>query len=105
MSGFNKGRVFRAYLSIVLPRQKLVQMEMGTQRHYWKSRGIVTEGQDHIESNECNTITRNVREGDPAVKIARKGNDVVKLAHELNSVKSGELFFSSNTNAKARGNN
>jgi hypothetical protein len=49
------------------------------------------------------TITRNAREGDPAVKVVRKGvsrlepelnrtqNDVVKLAHKLNEVKSGEL--------------
>jgi hypothetical protein len=60
-----------------------------------------------------NTITPNAREGDPAVKITRKGvvsasasrpsslsrygklmtcpwNDVVKLAHELNEVKEAQ---------------
>jgi hypothetical protein len=61
-------------------------------------------------SVQGNTITRNARKGDPAVKIVREGvgpcqdlccveagtesemqNDVVKLAHELNEVKSGEL--------------
>ncbi|KAJ3918629.1 hypothetical protein F5877DRAFT_42165 [Lentinula edodes] len=40
---------------------------------------------------EGNTTTRIGRgEDDPAVKISRKGNDVVKLAHELNEVKDSE---------------
>ncbi|KAG8843767.1 hypothetical protein FRB96_003729 [Tulasnella sp. 330] len=44
---------------------------------------VVKEGKAEVTSNKGNTITRNAREGDPAVIIARKGNDVVKLAHEL----------------------
>ncbi|KAI0367087.1 hypothetical protein BV20DRAFT_950888 [Pilatotrama ljubarskyi] len=36
------------------------------------------------------TVHRKARDGDPAVKITRKGNDVVKLAHELNEVKDAE---------------
>ncbi|KAH9956006.1 hypothetical protein BC827DRAFT_1234316 [Russula dissimulans] len=52
---------------------------------------VVHEGQAQVQSNKGNTITRNACEGDPAVKIVREGNDVVKLAHELNEVKSGKL--------------
>ncbi|TCD67837.1 hypothetical protein EIP91_011899 [Steccherinum ochraceum] len=49
---------------------------------------IVTEGKAEVTSNKGNTIHKNARgEDDPAVKITRKGNDVVKLAHELNEVK------------------
>ncbi|EIW52545.1 uncharacterized protein TRAVEDRAFT_40297 [Trametes versicolor FP-101664 SS1] len=51
---------------------------------------IVEEGKAQVTSNKRNTITRTAREGDPAVKITRKGNDVVKLAHELNEVKEAE---------------
>ncbi|EPQ52967.1 hypothetical protein GLOTRDRAFT_131251 [Gloeophyllum trabeum ATCC 11539] len=69
---------------------------------------IVTEGHAEVTSNKVhfllfppvyavltsmkrykgNTVKRNAKEGDPAVKITRKGNDVVKLAHELNEVKN-----------------
>ncbi|EMD31193.1 hypothetical protein CERSUDRAFT_100646 [Gelatoporia subvermispora B] len=51
---------------------------------------IVEEGQASVTSNKGNTIHRKAREGDPAVKITRKGNDVVKLAHELNEVKEAK---------------
>jgi len=51
---------------------------------------IVEEGKAQVTSNKGNTVTRNAREGDPAVVIARKGNDCVKLAHELNEVKNAE---------------
>ncbi|KAI0049126.1 hypothetical protein FA95DRAFT_1677788 [Auriscalpium vulgare] len=44
---------------------------------------IVKEGKAEVTSNKGNTVSRNAKEGDPAVKITRKGNDVVKLAHEL----------------------
>ncbi|KAI0738266.1 hypothetical protein C8Q80DRAFT_1358236 [Daedaleopsis nitida] len=49
---------------------------------------IVEEGKAEVVSNKGNTVTRNARGADdPAVKITRDGNDVVKLAHELNEVK------------------
>ncbi|CDO72041.1 hypothetical protein BN946_scf184943.g76 [Trametes cinnabarina] len=54
---------------------------------------IVEEGKAEVTSNKGNTITRNAKPGDPAVKIARDGrpkNDVVKLAHELNEVKDSQ---------------
>jgi len=44
---------------------------------------VVTEGKAEVTSNKGNTVTRNAREGDPAIVITRPGNDVVKLAHEL----------------------
>ncbi|KIK65833.1 hypothetical protein GYMLUDRAFT_239528 [Collybiopsis luxurians FD-317 M1] len=50
---------------------------------------VTEEGESaQVTSNKGNTVTRKSRgEDDPAVKIARDGNDVVKLAHELNEVK------------------
>ncbi|KIP02226.1 hypothetical protein PHLGIDRAFT_32275 [Phlebiopsis gigantea 11061_1 CR5-6] len=52
---------------------------------------VVEEGKAEVTSNKGNTVTRNARgPEDPAVKISRKGNDVVKLAHELNEVKDAE---------------
>ncbi|TFK51178.1 hypothetical protein OE88DRAFT_1735126 [Heliocybe sulcata] len=51
---------------------------------------IVTEGKAVVTSSKGNTVSRNAREGDPAVEITRKGNDVVKLAHELNEVKEAK---------------
>ncbi|KIK97827.1 hypothetical protein PAXRUDRAFT_135524, partial [Paxillus rubicundulus Ve08.2h10] len=49
---------------------------------------VVEEGKAEVTSSKGNTVTRNARDGDPAVKITRnRGNDVVKLAHELNEVK------------------
>ncbi|KAJ3718433.1 hypothetical protein C8R42DRAFT_703846 [Lentinula raphanica] len=52
---------------------------------------IVTDGKAEVTSNKGNTVTRNARgKDDPAVKISRQGNDVVKLAHELNEVKDSE---------------
>ncbi|THH31284.1 hypothetical protein EUX98_g2933 [Antrodiella citrinella] len=38
-----------------------------------------------------NTVSRHGKgDDDPAVKITRSGNDVVKLAHELNEVKDAQ---------------
>ncbi|PCH34881.1 hypothetical protein WOLCODRAFT_50401, partial [Wolfiporia cocos MD-104 SS10] len=51
---------------------------------------IVEEGKAEVTSDKGNTVSRNAREGDPAVRITRNGNDVVKLAHELNEVKEAE---------------
>ncbi|KAF7794145.1 hypothetical protein EIP86_005276 [Pleurotus ostreatoroseus] len=67
---------------------------------------VVSEGKAEVTSNKVgtvccmasqgsprlqgHTVSRNAKEGDPAVKITRKGNDVVKLAHELNEVKDSE---------------
>ncbi|KZT01993.1 uncharacterized protein LAESUDRAFT_444825 [Laetiporus sulphureus 93-53] len=52
---------------------------------------VVTEGKAEVVSNKGNTVSRNARGADdPAVKISRSGNDVVKLAHELNEVKEAE---------------
>jgi len=51
---------------------------------------IVEDGTAEVTSNKGNTVTRNAREGDPAVKITRSGNDVVKLAHELDQVKEAQ---------------
>ncbi|EIW74206.1 hypothetical protein CONPUDRAFT_160253 [Coniophora puteana RWD-64-598 SS2] len=48
---------------------------------------IVEEGKAQVTSNKGNTVSRNARDGDPAVKIKRDGNDAVKLAHELDQVK------------------
>ncbi|KAI0029056.1 hypothetical protein K488DRAFT_89118 [Vararia minispora EC-137] len=50
---------------------------------------IVEDGTAQVTSSKGNTVTRKGRGGDdPAVKIARKGNDVVKLAHELEEVET-----------------
>jgi len=69
-----------------------VSWKWGTSNVAGKVDQVVHDGQAQVQSNKGNTITRYAREGDPAVKIVRsKGNDVVKLAHELNEVKSGEL--------------
>jgi len=43
----------------------------------------VKEGDLTITSNRGNDITRHGKPGDPAVHVARSGNDVVKTAHEL----------------------
>lgn len=49
--------------------------------------GEVAEVKEHgdlsIQSNKGNTITKNATPDDPAVHLAREGNDVVKRAHEL----------------------
>ncbi|KAK7061248.1 hypothetical protein R3P38DRAFT_649932 [Favolaschia claudopus] len=59
---------------------------------------IVEDGKAQVKSNKGNTVSRNGRgPEDPAVKISRKGNDCVKLAHELNEVKS-----ESNPNIRVR---
>ncbi|KAA1473212.1 hypothetical protein DENSPDRAFT_779554 [Dentipellis sp. KUC8613] len=47
---------------------------------------VVEEGKAEVQSKKGNTVSRNAKEGDPAVKISRSGNDVVKQAHELNEV-------------------
>ncbi|KAN0105763.1 hypothetical protein V8E52_010722 [Russula decolorans] len=66
-----------------------VSWKWGTSNVTGKVDEVVHDGQAQVQSNKGNTITRYAREGDPAVKIVQ--NDVVKLAHELNEVKSGEL--------------
>ncbi|KAF2814209.1 uncharacterized protein BDZ99DRAFT_354724, partial [Mytilinidion resinicola] len=52
-----------------------------------KPSGTVAEVKEHgdlsIQSNKGNTITKNASPDDPAVHLAREGNDVVKRAHEL----------------------
>ncbi|KAF9222224.1 hypothetical protein BS17DRAFT_709524, partial [Gyrodon lividus] len=48
---------------------------------------VVEEDKAEVTSKKGNTVTRKAREGDPAVKITHRTNDVVKLAHELNEVK------------------
>ncbi|KZO95121.1 hypothetical protein CALVIDRAFT_538272 [Calocera viscosa TUFC12733] len=49
---------------------------------------IVSDGKVEVTSDKGNTISRNGRgKEDPAVRIEREGNDVVKLAHELEEVK------------------
>ncbi|RSH88612.1 hypothetical protein EHS25_002839 [Saitozyma podzolica] len=45
---------------------------------------VVEEGQAEVKSNRGNTIHKNASKDDPAVKIERSGNDVVKRASELN---------------------
>jgi len=49
--------------------------------------GEVAEVKEHgdlsIQSNKGNTITKHASPDDPAVHLAREGNDVVKRAHEL----------------------
>ncbi|KAI9663404.1 MAG: hypothetical protein M1829_006096 [Trizodia sp. TS-e1964] len=51
--------------------------------------GTVAEVKEHgsvsIQSNQGNTIRRNASPGNPAVHIARSGNDVVKRVSELNT--------------------
>ncbi|KAF2672716.1 hypothetical protein BT63DRAFT_475327 [Microthyrium microscopicum] len=44
---------------------------------------VATEGEISIQSNKGNTIKRKADPEDPAVHVGRKGNDVVKRAHEL----------------------
>lgn len=52
---------------------------------------IVSEGKAEVTSKKGNTVTRNARgPEDPAVVISRDGNNVVKLAHELNEVREAE---------------
>ncbi|KAI0086040.1 hypothetical protein BDY19DRAFT_375934 [Irpex rosettiformis] len=48
---------------------------------------IIEEGKAEVTSKKGNTVSRNAKEGDPAVKISGNKNPVVKLAHELNEVK------------------
>jgi len=75
------------------------QLEKGDEVHWKWGAGtasgtvaeIVEEGKAEVTSNKGNTVSRNARgEEDPAVKIERKGNDVVKLAHELDEVKEAQ---------------
>lgn len=44
---------------------------------------VATEGGISIQSDKGNTIKKNASEDDPAIHIARDGNDVVKRAHEV----------------------
>ncbi|KAJ4476608.1 hypothetical protein J3R30DRAFT_3734459 [Lentinula aciculospora] len=74
-----------------LSKGEEVSWKWGSSNPSGKVDGIITEGVAQVTSNKGNTITRKARgEDDPAVKITRKGNDVVKLAHELNEVKEAE---------------
>ncbi|TKA65752.1 hypothetical protein B0A49_08776 [Cryomyces minteri] len=50
---------------------------------------VATEGEIAIKSNKGNTIKKNASAEDPAVHVARSGNDVVKRAHELTVDKKG----------------
>lgn len=51
---------------------------------------IAEEGELSIKSNKGNTVTRKADPADPAVRIAREGNDVVKRAHELQVEEKGK---------------
>ncbi len=51
---------------------------------------IATEGSLSIQSNKGNTIKKNADPEDPAVHVAREGNDVVKRAHELTVEKKAD---------------
>jgi hypothetical protein len=44
---------------------------------------VATEGELSVTSNKGNVIKKNADPEDPAVHIARSGNDVVKRAHEV----------------------
>ncbi|KAF2431268.1 hypothetical protein EJ08DRAFT_649069 [Tothia fuscella] len=44
---------------------------------------VVKDGEVSVESHRGNTISKAAEKDDPAVHIARSGNDVVKLASEL----------------------
>jgi len=50
---------------------------------------IKEKGDVNVTSNRGNTITRHGEPGDPAVHLARSGNDVVKKAHELTVEEKG----------------
>ncbi|KAF7981001.1 hypothetical protein HWV62_5257 [Athelia sp. TMB] len=41
---------------------------------------IVDDGKAQVTSNKGNTITRNAKEGDPAIKITRKGVRALTLS-------------------------
>ncbi|KAF2760985.1 hypothetical protein EJ05DRAFT_429052, partial [Pseudovirgaria hyperparasitica] len=45
---------------------------------------VADKGEIAIESHRGNTIKKNAEPDNPAVHIARPGNDVVKRANELN---------------------
>ncbi|CAD0108280.1 unnamed protein product [Aureobasidium uvarum] len=51
---------------------------------------IAKEGELSIETKNGNTVKKNADPEDPAVKISRSGNDVVKRAHELDVDKAGD---------------
>ncbi|KZS95342.1 hypothetical protein SISNIDRAFT_484196 [Sistotremastrum niveocremeum HHB9708] len=67
-----------------------VSWKWGTSHPSGKIDEIVEEGKAQVTSNKGNTITRNAKPDDPAIKITRSGNDVVKLAHELDQVKEAK---------------
>ncbi|KAF3917735.1 hypothetical protein ABW20_dc0101161 [Dactylellina cionopaga] len=56
--------------------------------------GTVAEVQEHgslsVQSDKGNTITRNADPSNPAVRIEREGNDVVKRASELEKISDGQ---------------
>ncbi|KAK5125739.1 hypothetical protein LTR85_012013 [Meristemomyces frigidus] len=51
---------------------------------------VVEEGQASVTSKRGNEIHKNASPDDPAVKISRSGNDVVKKAHELDVEEEGD---------------
>ncbi|THY35413.1 hypothetical protein D6D01_01360 [Aureobasidium pullulans] len=51
---------------------------------------IAKEGELSIETKRGNEVKKNADPEDPAVKISRSGNDVVKRAHELDVEKEGD---------------
>jgi len=60
-----------------------VSWKWGSGRPSGEVADVATEGDLSITSNKGNTIKKNASEDDPAVHVAREGNDVVKRAHEL----------------------
>jgi len=51
---------------------------------------VAKEGELSIETKNGNTVKKNADSDDPAVKISRSGNDVVKRAHELDVEEAGD---------------
>jgi hypothetical protein len=51
---------------------------------------VAKEGELSIETKNGNTVKKNADAEDPAVKISRSGNDVVKRAHELDVEEAGD---------------
>lgn len=77
-------------MSDQLEQGQKVSWKWGTSHPSGTVADIIEDGKVSVTSDKGNTVTRNARDGDPAVKITRSGNDVVKLAHELDEVKEAE---------------
>jgi Hypervirulence associated proteins TUDOR domain len=60
-----------------------VSWKWGSGRPSGEVAEVATEGGISIKSDKGNTIKKNASADDPAVHIAREGNDVVKRAHEV----------------------